>query len=530
MKKIFILFLVIIVNILNYSIHAQVNVTLLGQKTLGGNSPDFGVVIKKTNDGGYILGGTSISGISGDKNEICRGGSDYWVIKINPGFSIQWQKTIGGNSEDILSDIICLDDGGFFILGTSSSPISGDKTIDTIGGYDYWCLRLDSAGSIVWQNSFGGSMSDTDPQGVLLYNGSIIIAGQSNSDSSGCKNENSRGSYDYWIVSLDSSFAIKWQRTIGGTGVENRPKIKQVANNRILIFGTSGSPVSGEKSEPAFGGMDYWILQIDTSGIIEWDKTYGGDDWDEISCNSMISMGDYYYFAGGSISGVSGLKTESCRGASDFWIIKVGYDGSIIWDKTIGGNAGDSPSSLGITSDNQIIIVGTSNSGVSGEKSEPSFGLADYWFVSLDTLGNLNYQKTLGGDNNDYCSDNIIVGDDHFIMLGSSLSGISGLKTENCRGQSDYWLIEVASNFGLYNKDILTQFFCYPNPSNDIFNIVSSSDKSIFYRVYNTLGSVILLGNFINNTTIDLSNFESGPYLIVFFDGEEIWCEKLITN
>src|ERR1041384_3081915 len=94
--------------------------------------------IQQTIDGGYILGGSSTSFISGDKTENSNGGNDYWVVKIDSTGHIQWQNTIGGNGEDILNSVQQTSDGGYILGGYSDSNISGDKTENSMGHTDYW--------------------------------------------------------------------------------------------------------------------------------------------------------------------------------------------------------------------------------------------------------------------------------------------------------------------------------------------------------------------------------------------------------
>ena len=112
--------------------------------------------IDQTTDGGYILGGYSYSDISGDKTENCQGNHDYWVVKLDATGNLQWQNTIGGDNWDKLKSIQQTTDGSYIFGGYSSSNISGDKTENSQGNYDYWVINIDSIGNILWQNTIGG--------------------------------------------------------------------------------------------------------------------------------------------------------------------------------------------------------------------------------------------------------------------------------------------------------------------------------------------------------------------------------------
>jgi len=126
------------------------------QNTIGGNYYDQLNSIQQTSDGGYILGGWSDSNISGDKTEDSQGNYDYWVVKLDAAGNIQWQNTIGGNSVDYLTSIQQTTDGGYILGGWSNSGVSGDKTENSQGANDYWVVKLDPIGYIQWQNTIGG--------------------------------------------------------------------------------------------------------------------------------------------------------------------------------------------------------------------------------------------------------------------------------------------------------------------------------------------------------------------------------------
>src|SRR5688572_17576306 len=107
------------------------------QNTIGGSGNDWLHSIKQTSDGGYILGGHSISQISGDKTENTNGATDIWIVKTDSTGIVQCDNTIGGSVDDALFAIQQTADGGYILGGYSRSDISGDKTENTNGGYDY---------------------------------------------------------------------------------------------------------------------------------------------------------------------------------------------------------------------------------------------------------------------------------------------------------------------------------------------------------------------------------------------------------
>jgi len=366
------------------------------QNTIGGNYTDQLYSIQQTTDGGYILGGWSESYISGDKTENSFGGSDYWVVKLDSIGNIQWQNTIGGNSGDGLYSVQQTTDGGYILGGVSTSNISGDKTENSQGYIDYWVVKLDASGNIQWQNTIGGNSDDYLTSIQQTTDGGYILGGWSNSNISGDKTENSQGYFDYWVFKLDPSGNIQWQNTIGGSINDQLYSIQQTIDGGYILGGWSNSNISGDKTENS-QGTDYWVVKLDASGNIQWQNTIGGSFLDYLNCMQQTSDGGFI-LAGSSQSGISGDKTEDSQGGSDYWVVKLDAFGNIQWQNSIGGNSDDYLTSIQQTIDGGYILGGYSNSGISGDKTENYQGDYDYWVVKLDATGNIQWQNTIGGN------------------------------------------------------------------------------------------------------------------------------------
>jgi hypothetical protein len=281
----------------------------------------------ETTDGGYLLGGSSFSGISGDKTEASDDYLDYWVVKLDGSGNILWQNTIVGNGGDYLNSVIETTDGGYMLGGSSSSGISGDKTEVNQGFSDYWVLKLDESGNIMWQNTIGGNEDEQLPSVIETTDGGYLLGGYSYSGISGDKTEASQGSYDYWVVKLDESGNIEWQNTIGGNFDDVLLSVIQTTDGCYLLGGYSFSGISGDKTQASQGAHDYWVIKLDGSGNILWQNTIGGNDDDYLF--SVIQTTDGGYLLGGSsFSGVSGDKTEASKGYNDYWVVKLTAEGA----------------------------------------------------------------------------------------------------------------------------------------------------------------------------------------------------------
>jgi hypothetical protein len=441
------LFTVIVLCLFSYFTSAQVAPEIQWQNTIGGNSFDYMRYLIQTSDGGYLLGGESGSNISGDKTEAGQGSADYWVVKLDGSGNIIWQNTIGGSDYDYLYSVIQTFDGGYLLGGLTSSGISGDKTEAGQGSADYWVVKLDASGNILWQNTIGGSSSDNLRSVIQTSDGGYLLGGYSSSGISGDKTEANQGiGYDYWVVKLDASGNLLWQNTIGGSDYDYLYSVIQTTDEGYLLGGSSRSGISGDKTEPsqAFGLSDNWVVKLDASGNILWQNTIGGTSSDNL--RSVIQTSDGGYLLGGeSYSDISGDKTEASQGSADYWVVKLDGSGSIIWQNTIGGSKNDFLFSVIQTSNGGYLLGGDSESGISGDKIETKQGGYDYWVVQLDESGNILWQNTIGGTNEDNLSSVIQTTDGGYVLGGISLSGISGDKTEASQGDADYWIVKLSA-------------------------------------------------------------------------------------
>ncbi len=236
------------------------------QNTIGGNNSDYPEAMFHTSDNGLIIGGNTFSGISGDKTEATFGMGDFWIVKTDENGLIEWQNTIGGAGLENFYSLMQTTDGGYIIGGESSSGISGDKTESQIGYSDYWIIKLDVSGNIVWQNTIGGTGFNNLRAVEQTFDGGFIAGGFSTSGVSGDKTEASYGSYDYWILKLDPLGNIEWQNTIGGSSADYLSEIHQLADGGYIVGGYSGSGISGDKTEICNGLHDYWIVRLDNMG------------------------------------------------------------------------------------------------------------------------------------------------------------------------------------------------------------------------------------------------------------------------
>ncbi|HNV98996.1 MAG TPA: hypothetical protein PKL06_06500, partial [Chitinophagales bacterium] len=399
------------------------------QASYGGTWYDFVTNISPTTDGGYILSATSSSDISGEKTVASYGSEDYWIIKIDAFGTIEWQKAYGGSGSDVAIHVEQTADGGYIIGGYSSSGIGGNKTVSTYGSNDCWIIKTNASGTIEWQKTLGGTGYEIFYAVHQTSDGGYIVGADSESGFSGNKTEASLGGKDYWIVKLDAVGNISWQNAIGGSGSDLFADINITSDGGFIIGGNSTSGITGDKTENSNGGNDFWVLKLSSTGNIQWQNTIGGSSDDALYY--CFETGDGGYFIGGSsASEISGDKTEpqfgDIIGMPDMWVMKLNNSGLIEWQNTIGGNRGDVAYAGAEKSDGTFVIAGNSSTGINGDKTEPAFGAAgitDYWALHLDETGNILWQRTLGGEASEVLFCVVITPDGGCMLGGASWSG-----------------------------------------------------------------------------------------------------------
>lgn len=326
-------------------------------KSYGGNHAELLFDAVPTADYGFILAGSSVSGKTGNKTSANQGDLDYWVWKMDENGELVWQKNFGGSGFDLLQSIKLTPDGGFLLAGSSNSPKGPDKLEDSKGGQDFWVIKLDAGGGVQWQKTLGGDGPDELVTAVVVPGGGYLLCGRSESGKSADKTLETRGNMDYWLVRLDAEGRVLWDKSYGGKYADMVKDAVATPDGGFLIGGTSNSPESIDKLYKSNGQGDYWVLKLDKSGAIEWQQVYGGDQEDDLTC-ILPTIDGNYILAGYSASNPGFNKTESNRRGIDFWVIKINDQGHILWQKTYDYGEVDILSSVLENPDGTLILAG----------------------------------------------------------------------------------------------------------------------------------------------------------------------------
>ena len=403
-------------------------------KTYGGTKNESGRSVIETSDGGYIVLGFTQS-IDGDiittKTTIQY---DYWLLKFNENDELQWQKTYGGSNDEKAYEIIQTNDNGFAVIGYSKSD---DGDLNSNQGFeDIWILKLDTTGNILWKTSTGFSGTD---QGFSLIqtsdNGYFIASILDVTASGGLGNAKTAAKHaggDYWGIKLDTNGTIEWRKYFGGTNTDTCYDITETSGGYLMVGSSDSDDVDITNNK---GGYDFWVVKIDKVGALLWEKSFGGDEIDEARAITTTNNGNFIII--GDTRSTTKDVTQN-NGGADLWAIKITTDGELIWQKNYGGASFDVGRSIRKTIDGGFLISGSSRSADNGFTNK---GQNDALILKIDANGNLQWQKTIGGTEIDFCYDALELTNGNIIAVGESSSNNQDIVTN--KGFSDLLIIKL---------------------------------------------------------------------------------------
>ncbi|RAJ93000.1 hypothetical protein LX87_04512 [Larkinella arboricola] len=302
--------------------------------TKGGTGQDMITSTTTWWNGNIILGGYSDSPATGDKqSNPAYGGLDYWIIQLEPNGTLLGRKTLGGSGDDYLTAVATGTDRGLLVGGYSNSSFSQYKSEPCRGSMDYYIVKLSAGGMVQWNRTLGGSKQDVLSSIVATSDGGFLLAGSSASPAGGDKTQNSQGGLDYWVVKIDAKGNKQWDKTIGGPNDDHLTSLVATNDGGFLLGGYSLSGLGGDKSRPGNGRQDVWFVKIDANGRKLWDKSFGGDGADMIAENSIVKTAD----GGFVLGGYTHIENDPYQGALNLcWVYRIDANGNEVWLQGLG--------------------------------------------------------------------------------------------------------------------------------------------------------------------------------------------------
>ena len=416
----------------------------------------------------------------------------------NRSYKLNYIKSFGGSNDDEANDIINTSDGGFMVIGSSTS--SDGLIQNKIGPEsDIIVMKFDSDKSIDWVKNYGGSKDDRGQSVVEVSGIGYALLGYSMSNDGDASNN--EGFHDNWVILIDSNGSIIWEKSYGFSWHDHAYNIIKTKDGNLFFNGfldvtASRGLGSTEKVEESVkhGVGEFWCHKIDLEGNILWRKYFGGTNNDRSYDSIETAEGDFI-LVGSSES--SDNDISSPKGSYDIWVIKLTSNGDFLWERSYGGSKYETANSIIQSSDNKIHILGST---LSNDK-DISFqmGSSDFWLLTLDSDGNLLSEQTFGGSNFDMGKKIEIDNKDNLWLTGYSRSLDFDLSFN--KGKNVAVLIQLSKNrilkkvlaIGAEGEDIANSLIHF-NESEII--VAGYSDSRGDYFVENKGGKDIFLAFF----------------------------------
>jgi len=363
-------------------------------KTYGTRSIEEAWSMIEASDGGFALAGWI-------EPPDAIGTRKMLIIKTDSFGNLEWNQTYQRLNWDKARDLVESDDGGYVLAGLSGS---GNENYLSIA--DYFLVKIDSDGNIEWSKYYDYEKSKDSAFGMTkTSDGGYVLIGQTHTGS---------GRGDYWIVKTNSKGNLEWNKAYGRPYFDRGLDVIPTSDGGYALVGfTQDSDLLNPDK-----GRQIWLIKIDSSGNIEWDKIYGGTYFEE--ANHIIETSDGGYL-------IPGTTSSFGNGGYDGWLIKIDSKGNVLWSKTFGGVYSDKFVDAVETYDGGYVIAGITN----------SFGDEDYdgWLIKTDSEGNVLWSLTFGGRGEDYLSSVVTTRDGGYAVAGYTRSyGV---------GNYDFWLVKV---------------------------------------------------------------------------------------
>ena len=404
----------------------DLNGTVLWAKTYGSSGNDMFIDAKQTQDGGYIVAGwTESFGASG---------YDCWVVKLDSDGDLVWEKRYGGSGDEQAWSINETSTGYFMVAGTNSFGA---------GLTDIWVLDLDATGNINWQKTYGSTGDDAPPGPYVEYVARGFVDTDGDYMISGLTDGMGAGGFDIWLAKLNPANGnIIWENAYGDTDDEAFWNIVENPSGGYYLPGNITNPSNGY--EP-----DLWVVQLDTDGNINWQKSFGiADVWDEALNAATLSNGDLllasYY-------------------ESDEWdwsasTMKVDASGNLGWANIYKTGQLDWTNAVTALSDGTIAHVGvTTYDTISWDD--------DFLFIRTDEMGEVGTCDEITAFVPDVITTSAVKTSTSAAVTTTSVSGVTTTSTQgNPTLIEDVYCDEPVS---IAENGALSFVTVYPNPAND---------------------------------------------------------------
>jgi len=326
------------------------------EKYFSGINHDYLSASVATQEGGFLISGTTYSSKGIDKKEDSKGGSDIWLIRLNEFGDELWQKTLGSASDEEARSVIQTTDLGFFVAGNVQNSAKG------YGSKDVLIVKLDKDGKELSQSILGGKGLDEVEKIIPTKDGGALLGIYSRSSTSGSKKTENFGEGDYWIIKLSKDSKVEWEKNFGGKG-DDHVRTLALTSSGYLIGGESRSERSGNKTVGIEEGTDLWLISLNERGEELWQKSYNFGNRDILMGASVLHSADDKSSKGILLGGYTQAEGRIETNDETFWMLYLNQDGNEQWRKHVKGESRkreERLSDIKLNRDGSIILAGTS--------------------------------------------------------------------------------------------------------------------------------------------------------------------------
>lgn len=375
------------------------------------------------------------------------------INSFSQEFTVDWGVCFGDEYENSTSRAIGILPNKHIVNSLLVSS-ENDAYSNYHGGGDAWVIITDFNGNLVLESCFGGSDEDYIGE-IEVFDEYIYFIGQTQSIDGDVQSEPVGGVADIWVVKTDFDLNIIWEKRYGSLGVQQFSNSDITEDGGLVLIMDFFVQGGGDVSE-YYGNTDIWVCELDADGNIVWEKTLGnayGNYADNIyrtSEGNTIVLGDI-----NTASDMVDCYCHSTDGSRDIWLVALDDTGEILWQNCYGGSDWDLAYHITET-DNGYTLVGLTRS-TDGDISN-SYGSDDLWLIGIDSLGNLEWEKSFGGTELDFGNRIYKTENNGFLLFGNTMSNDGVVNNTycpntqyNCPGT--LWALELDSNNNMiWNK------------------------------------------------------------------------------
>ncbi len=495
------------------------------KKSFGGTKIDEAKVVANTLDGGYIVTGVTHSADNDVNDNHVVGSflsDDAWVIRLDSNGAVEWKKCYGGSGNERFFNVIATADSGFFFIGETDSYQSGDVTgkyPDTCAhcyNPNVWMVKTNSMGAILWEKSIGGSKSEYLRSLVQTPDGGFAFIGVSNSTDGDLTGINPV--QDVWFVRINDTGKVLWQKTYGGSKLESPIELKKTLDNGFIFTSIADSDDGDVNDRQA--GRDIWIVKLDSTGTMQWNKTYGGGKDDQGGASVIESIDGGYLFVSHPVSSDGDITAN--KGGTDIWMVRLNDTGKILWEKSFGGTGNEGFKRVIQTPDSGFVVAAMTASS-NGDVTKNN-GPYDWWILKANKSGAKVWQMSIGSTGNEWPSD-IILARDGYVIAGYSAGADGDMQNIGYKGSHDFFVVKLKENFkpgsgggttSISSYSASEDVNVYPSPTNGVVYIeLPKGYEAAQISLYDLQGRLVEKEESgVQKRSIDMSGLVPGTYTI----------------